>query len=391
MPTNELGGGSSAIIQLEVTLLSALSASTTHQGPDHRRTWASTALKVIAAEEARGTRTPLVPFVLESFPDIDIYLKDESLHPTGSLKHRLARSLFIDALCNSRIGPETTIYEASSGSTAVSEAYFSRIIGVPFVAVVPRGTAQEKLALIERQGGTYHLVDDPSTTVSTARELASNTGGFFMDQFTKASQATDWRADNVAEEIYDQMSYERHSLPKYMVIGAGTGGTSTTLGRYARYRQHATKIVVVDPERSAFYEGWRRHDRTVTTDAPSRIEGIGRMRVEASFSPELIDEVLPVPDGASVAAMHWYAKKTGYRVGASTGTNLWGTLHIAQQMHDRGESGSIVSFICDSGDRYASTYYDRRWLAQNGIDPEPYTTVLQEFEETGRLTTISRD
>lgn len=388
---NELDIDSSARFNSRYILLSVFSANKTDYGSNNRREWASMALNLIFAEKARGTRTPLVPLALDAFPGIDIYLKDESLHPTGSLKHRLARSLFIDALCNAKIGPETTIYEASSGSTAVSEAYFSRLIGLPFVAVVPRDTATEKLALIEQQGGTYELVNDPTTTVAKARELAFETGGFFMDQFTKASQVTDWRTDNVAEEIYDQMLYERHAIPTWLVIGAGTGGTSTTLGRYARVRQHPTRIVVVDPEGSAFYEGWRRKDRTFTTNTPSRIEGIGRTRVEASFTPELIDEVFPIPDGASIAAMQWYARRTGYKVGASSGTNLWGTLQIAQQMHDKGECGSIVTFICDSGDRYASTYYDRGWLEQNLIDPEPYATLLHKFEVTGQLNAIDSD
>ena len=68
---------------------------------------------------------------------VDLYLKDESTHPTGSLKHRLARSLFLYALCNGWIRAGTTVVEASSGSTAVSEAYFARMLGLPFVAVMP--------------------------------------------------------------------------------------------------------------------------------------------------------------------------------------------------------------------------------------------------------------
>ena len=80
---------------------------------------------------------------------IDLYLKDESVHPTGSLKHRLARSLFLYGLCNGWITERTTIVEASSGSTAVSEAYFARFLGLPFVAVMPTSTSPEKIALIE--------------------------------------------------------------------------------------------------------------------------------------------------------------------------------------------------------------------------------------------------
>ncbi len=82
-----------------------------------------------------------------------MYLKDESVHPTGSLKHRLARSLFLYGLCNGWITEGTTIVEASSGSTAVSEAYFARFLGLPFIAVMPASTSPEKIALIEAQGG----------------------------------------------------------------------------------------------------------------------------------------------------------------------------------------------------------------------------------------------
>src|SRR6185436_11950508 len=95
-------------------------------------------------------------------PDVDLYLKDESTHVTGSLKHRLARSLFLYALCNGWLLEGMPVVEASSGSTAVSEAYFARLIGCQFVAVMPVGTSREKIDLIERQGGQCQFVDDPS-------------------------------------------------------------------------------------------------------------------------------------------------------------------------------------------------------------------------------------
>ena len=86
---------------------------------------------------------------LPYFQHIDIYFKDESTHPTGSLKHRLARSLFLYALCNGWIQQDTTIIESSSGSTAVSEAYFARILGLKFIAVMAKSTAKEKIKQIE--------------------------------------------------------------------------------------------------------------------------------------------------------------------------------------------------------------------------------------------------
>ena len=86
-----------------------------------------------------------------------------------------------------------------------------------------------------------------------------------MDQFTYAERATDWRGNNnIAESIYAQLSLERHPVPAWIVVGAGTGGTSATIGRYARYRRLPTKLCVVDPEDSAFWPAYlrRRLDAT---------------------------------------------------------------------------------------------------------------------------------
>src|SRR5690349_19718439 len=160
------------------------------------RDWVCEAIRIIEADNNRSADTHLLPFPLPVDWNIQLYLKDESTHPTGSLKHRLARSLFLYALCNGWIGPDTTVVEASSGSTAVSEAYFARMLGLPFIAVMPAGTSPEKISLIEFQGGRCHLVDDPNNAVPEARRLAGTLGGHFMDQFTHAERATDWRGNN---------------------------------------------------------------------------------------------------------------------------------------------------------------------------------------------------
>src|SRR5215207_1232438 len=122
------------------------------------REWLNEAVRRIEADYQRSSDTHLIRLDLPRHPAITLYLKDESSHPTGSLKHRLARSLFLYALCNEWIGPETTVIEASSGSTAVSEAYFARMLGLRFIAVVPASTSPEKISLIEFQGGKCHLV-----------------------------------------------------------------------------------------------------------------------------------------------------------------------------------------------------------------------------------------
>jgi cysteine synthase A len=349
------------------------------------RTWTAEAIRKVEADANRSADTHLHVFPLPLEWGIDLYLKDESVHPTGSLKHRLARSLFLYGLANGWIREESTIIEASSGSTAVSEAYFARLLGLPFIAVIPKSTSPEKIALIEFQGGRCHFVDEPAAIYAESRRLADETGGHFMDQFTYAERATDWRGNNnIAESIFSQLSLERYPVPAWIVVSAGTGGTSATIGRYTRYRRFDTRMAVVDPEGSAFFDAWVSGDYGRTAPG-SRIEGIGRPRVEPSFLPTVIDRMIRVPDGASIAAMRWTTEVSGRSVGGSTGTNMWGAARLISEMRARGERGSVVTLICDGGERYVETYGSDSWLAGKGIDIDPYLKALHTFLITGVL------
>jgi cysteine synthase len=354
------------------------------------REWANEAVRRIDADANRSADTHLHVFPLPVEWGIDLYLKDESVHPTGSLKHRLARSLFLYGLVNGRITERTTIVEASSGSTAVSEAYFARFLGLPFIAVMPASTSPEKIALIEAEGGMCHLVGDPTTIVDEARRLAAEREGNFLDQFTYAERAMDWRGNNnIAESIFEQMTLERHPVPAWVVVGAGTGGTSATIGRYIRFGRYATRLCVVDPEDSIFYASWAG-EPSAFTGRPSRIEGIGRQRLEPSFLPDVVDRMIQVPDAASIATMRLVRARTGRSVGGSTGTNVWGALLLAAEMLSRGERGSIVTLICDGGERYAGTYYDDAWVGDQGLELAPHTEAVETFLERGALPVAGR-
>ena len=352
------------------------------------RAWSRWAIDQVEADANRSADTHLHVFPLPPAWGVQLYLKDESVHPTGSLKHRLARSLVLYGLCNNWITEGTTLVEASSGSTAVSEAYFARLLGLDFVAVMPSSTVRQKCQLIEAYGGRCHLVDDPGSIYAVAAGLAHDCGGHFLDQFTYAERATDWRGNNnIAESIFEQLALERHPVPSWVVVGAGTGGTSATVGRFVRYRRYDTRVCVVDPENSAFFGGWTGSDPSFTTTGPgSRIEGIGRPRVEPSFLPSVVDAMISVPDGASIAAMRWCSQVTGRLVGGSTGTAVWGALRLIASMRDSGTTGSVVTLVCDAGDRYAGTYYDDAWLAAHDIDIAPYADTLDRFHETGSWT-----
>ena len=208
------------------------------------------------------------------------------------------------------------------------------MLGLEFVAVMPASTSPEKISLIEFQGGKCHLVDDPTTVVAAARALAADRGGHFMDQFTYAERATDWRGNNnIAESIYAQLALERHPVPAWIVVGAGTGGTSATIGRYARYQRFATRLCVVDPEGSAFWPAYQHQDWTVCTGRGSRIEGIGRSRVEPSFQPSVVDRMIHVP-GCGVAGGH--AGRLG-RAGPQ-GRRLHGDEPVGRVRGDRGDA-----------------------------------------------------
>jgi cysteine synthase A len=348
------------------------------------RAWSDEAIRRVEADSNRSADTHLIRYDLPAQWGIDLYFKDESTHPTGSLKHRLARSLFLHALANGWLREGTTVIEASSGSTAISEAYFARMLGLPFVAVMPRSTSPEKIALIEREGGRCHLVDDPTTVYVEAARLAATSSGHYLDQFTFAERATDWRGNNnIAESIFVQMRLEHHPIPDWIVVGAGTGGTSATIGRYIRYRRLATRLCVVDVENSAFLPGWHANDDRVVTGIGSRIEGIGRPRVEPSFVGDVVDRMIAVPDAASIAGMRLLAVPLGKRVGASTGTNFVGALQLACQLRQAGAAGSIVTLLCDGGERYADSYYSDEWLAELDLDLAPHTERLQSVLATG--------
>lgn len=328
--------------------------------------WLSTAISLIEADYQRSADTHLIPLPLPSFArhGIDLYLKDESTHPTGSLKHRLARSLFLYALCNGWIRKGSAVIEASSGSTAVSEAYFARLLDLPFYAVMPRSTSPEKIAQIEFYGGRCHFVDNAAQVYELAQSLAVQTGGHYMDQFTYAERATDWRGNNnIAESMFNQMTRERHPIPRWIVVGAGTGGTSATIGRYVRFQRHASQVCVPDPQGSVFGEYHRSRDASLTGPG-SRIEGIGRPRVEASFIPTLVDRMITVTDLDSVAAMRVLSTLLGRKVGPSSGTNFVGMLKLAGEMRAQGEQGSVLSLLCDAGERYLPTYHNADWVLQ---------------------------
>jgi cysteine synthase A len=348
------------------------------------RAWVHGAVDALEREAARSADTHLLKIDLRGFPGIDFYFKDEAAHPTGSLKHRLARSLYLYALCNGRLHQGQAVVDASSGSTAIAEAWFARLLGLEFTAVMPACTAPAKIRAVEALGGACDLVDDPAEVHARAAAHAKQ-GACHLDQFGLAERATDWRGNNnIAESILGQLAREPHPQPAWIVCGAGTGGTSASIGRYLRYRRLPTRLCIAEPTGSAYAHGWRSRDAEARASGPTVIEGIGRPRVEPGFLFEIADAVAEIDDEASIAAMRLLEELLGRRYGGSSGTNLVACLQLACGMRERGERGSIVGLLCDRGERYAETLFDPDWLGARALDPTRWLAALRECLDDGR-------
>ncbi|MBY8823442.1 PLP-dependent cysteine synthase family protein [Sphingomonas colocasiae] len=346
------------------------------------RGWAAGAMALLECERLKAGETPLFQLPLPEFDDIRVFIKDETTHPSGSLKHRLARALFAHAICNGDIVSGTTVVEASSGSAAISEAWFAKALGLPFVAVVPASTATAKVAEIRWSGGDVIRTAADEDCALAAFRIAAERRGHFMNQFARASEVIDWRgANTLPETLFSQVEQRTGRAPDWVVAGAGTGGTSASIGRYMRYRPHLarTRLCVVDPEHSAYFKAYVSGDWSIRGEASMVVEGIGRPRVEASFNPSVVDKMIAIPDAASVAAAHWLEERAGRRFGPSTGTNIVGALLLAHSMRDRGQSGTIATLACDGGDRYADTVFSHAWLASRGLDIAPWRDLPRKI------------
>ncbi|TBR13837.1 MAG: pyridoxal-phosphate dependent enzyme, partial [Lysobacter sp.] len=154
----------------------------------------------------------------------------------------------------------------------------------------------------------------------------------------------------------------------WIVCGAGTGGTSATIGRYLRYRGLDTRLCVAEPSGRAFAIGWSTREAATATRR-TVIEGIGRPSAEPGFLYDVVDRVIEVDDVRSIEAMHALETLLGQRYGGSSGTNLAACLQLADEMRAAGQRGSVVSLLCDRGERYAQTLYSPAWLRSQGLGP----------------------
>ncbi|WKX89606.1 hypothetical protein Q1695_008898 [Nippostrongylus brasiliensis] len=349
------------------------------------RAWTKLAIHRMWQERKKMSHTPLFRFNYVGHKNVDIVFKNESASRSGSLKHRYAWGLLMWALIEGHVKNGTPLYEASSGNTAASLAYLCRILTIPFTAIVPDTIEDVKVKHIQEYGGNIVKVPLGERLVR-ARQLASENGGFFMNQFGNADKAEEFHESgdfpmesvNLMHEILAQLEADDRQtvkVPHYFVHAAGTGGTISSVGRYVKKYGIGTEIVLADTQFSVYYD-YVMYDRFKNESGASLwvepgMAGIGygpmgmaRKGETTSMDAAVIDRVIKVPDVAATAAMR-ILREQGASGGTSSGVNLLTSMHIAATATKSQVSRlTIATLLADPGHYYDDTYYNREWIAR---------------------------
>ena len=226
--------------------------------------------------------------------------------------------------------------------------------------MVPVNTAAKKIAAIDFYGGRVETVDSAAHLDRRCKELAAQWDGHFMDQFTYAERATDWRGNNNIAESLFSLKWQVSTIPSQtwvVVLAPAQDGTSATIGRYifATDRSWSThaRLCVVDPQGSAYFPAFKESNPSSEGASSGIVEGIGRPRVEASFVPcrdRLYDSSTRRRLGGRLPACGWNPAWAAGSALSTGSTNIVGALLLAERMQARGRHGSIASLICDAGE-----------------------------------------
>ncbi|HMH50909.1 MAG TPA: PLP-dependent cysteine synthase family protein [Candidatus Acidoferrum sp.] len=283
--------------------------------------------------------TPMVPVdVLRSdLPEVEVFAKLESVNPGGSLKDRPVLRMLLSALDDGRLGPGKSVLDSSSGNAGIAYAMVGRIIGVPVEIVIPDNASNERKKRLVAHGAKLIFTDAQLGYDEALREVrrrfkAEPDRYFFCDQY---GNDDNWRAhyETTAAEILEQTG----GHVTHLVVGVGTGGTLTGVGRRLKEHDPRIKVVSIVPEVFPGVEGLKPLGR------PEDI-------VPAILDQTLIDERVPVTSDEA-HAMCVRLAAAGFFVGQSSGAYMTGLERVAR----RERRGRFVTIFNDLGERYFST------------------------------------
>jgi cystathionine beta-synthase len=310
----------------------------------------------------RGIRTP-------------VYGKAEFFNPGGSVKDRIGLPIIERAEREGKLKPGGTIVEGTSGNTGVGLAIAAALRGYKCIFTLPDKMSQEKVRLLKAFGAevivtpTAVAPDHPDNYVMMAKRIAEETpNAVLANQFYNQANP-DAHYATTGPELWEQTE----GKITHFVASAGTGGTITGVGRYLKEQNPEIKIIAGDPTGSILAEYWRSHGEHKIEGSPYKVEGIGQDKVPGTLDMSVIDEYHTVSDRDAFAMSRRLTREEGLFVGGSSGLIAKVALDLARRLDD--PNALVVTFLCDTGERYLSKLYSDEWMRENQMLEAEHVTL----------------
>jgi len=275
----------------------------------------------------------------------EVLVKLECCNPLSSVKDRIGASMIKKAEEEGSIGPDTVIVEPTSGNTGIALAFVCAAKGYRLVLTMPDTMSEERRDLLRVLGAELVLTpgdDGMPGAVEKAEELVEETENAFMPQQFRNPANPQIHRETTAEEIWR----DTDGNVDILVAGVGTGGTITGVGQVLKERNPDLQVIAVEPTGSPILSGGEAGSH--------KIQGIGAGFVPDILRTDLIDEVFQVSDEDAGKMARRVASEEGILGGISAGGNVHAAIEVAEREENAGKT--IVTFICDTGERYLTTW-----------------------------------
>lgn len=309
-------------------------------------------------------RTPMVELAGFDTGPCRLFVKLESANPGGSIKDRIARSMIEAAEKDGSLKPGGTIVEATAGNTGLGLAQVGIVKGYKILLVVPDKMAREKIQHLRAMGVDVRITRSdvgkghPEYYQDMAQAIAAKlNNAVYINQFSNPANPRAHET-TTGPEILEQMEGDLDA----MVVGVGSGGTLTGLGRFFAKASPKTKMVLADPVGSILAPLVERGEKI--EPGSWVVEGIGEDFIPDNCDLKLVAKAYEIPDSESIATARALLVKAGILGGSSSGTLLAGALRYCR---DQTEPKRVVTLVCDTGSRYLSKVYNDSWVAEQGL------------------------